>query len=476
MLNANAQIALLDPRGEEAKQLSDMLSRSGAPVVLLNDIDQLFELANQSRISGLVINAQRDQQFLDAALRQRTLSIIDCPFIVLVDPGAVPLAVAAARQGAADVLTLPGSEEQLLERLLELNTSGGNNGFTCEAEQSRQLVMLAERVAATDVTVLINGDSGTGKEVLARQIHQCSNRNTQAFVALNCASIPESMLEDMLFGHEKGAFTGAHQSHQGLFEQANGGTLFLDEIGEMPIMLQAKILRVLQERELQRLGGAELIKLDVRVIAATNRDLAQRVREREFREDLFYRLNVFPLKITPLRERVEDILPIARVLMQKHRKSIGNRCRLSKATQQFLKAYPWPGNVRELENVLQRAMVLAFDGVIEIEHLLLEGDLSANLASSQSVSTQSTPEHTGQATAAVSSPAPVAPESAPEPERLDEPTTLSDLAWESESRMIINTLSRNSGNRKSTAETLGISPRTLRYKLAKLKNEGVAIP
>ena len=163
MLNANAQIALLDPRGEEAKQLSDMLSRSGAPVVLLNDIDQLFELANQSRISGLVINAQRDQQFLDAALRQRTLSIIDCPFIVLVDPGAVPLAVAAARQGAADVLTLPGSEEQLLERLLELNTSGGNNGFTCEAEQSRQLVMLAERVAATDVTVLINGDSGTGK-------------------------------------------------------------------------------------------------------------------------------------------------------------------------------------------------------------------------------------------------------------------------------------------------------------------------
>lgn len=476
MLNAKTEIALLDPQPDEGALVREMLERSGISVVLLADVDELFTLAATSRINCLIINGRNDHALLESAFRQRTLSTIDCPFIVLVNQTSIELAITASRMGAAEVLAMPSGQQQLLESVLELAQRSGQGDFTCEAEQSRQLVMLAERVAATDVTVLINGESGTGKEVLARHIHDCSNRCSGPFVALNCASIPESMLEDMLFGHEKGAFTGAHQRHEGLFEQANRGTLFLDEIGEMPIVLQAKILRVLQERELQRLGGTELVKLDVRVVAATNRDLAVRVREREFREDLFYRLNVFPLKISPLRERPEDILPIARVLMKKHQKSIGNRCRLSKATQQFLTAYGWPGNVRELENVIQRAMVLAFDGVIEVEHLLLEADLAAAAVPATALNSYSDSARPPVASEPVQRPVdPFAADVAPQP-FADEPSSLSELAWESESRMIINTLKRFSGNRKDTADILGISPRTLRYKLAKLKNEGVAIP
>ncbi len=481
MSQSKTCLAVLDSVADQGEQLTDLLRPLVDSATLITDVQALFALAAEQQLDCLLINARDDHELLTAAFRQRALSTIDCPIVVMVDEGEVELAVAAVRFGAVDVIQAPVTPEQFVERMAEFAALPRQSDFTCEAEQSRQLVMLSERVAQTDVTVLINGESGTGKEVLARHIHDNSQRADKPFIALNCASIPESMLEDMLFGHEKGAFTGADKRYEGLFEQAHRGTLFLDEIGEMPIVLQAKILRVLQERELRRLGGSELVKLDVRVIAATNRDLAVQVREREFREDLFYRLNVFPLKISPLRERIEDILPIAAVLMKKHRKTIGNRCRLSKATQQFFKAYPWPGNVRELENVVQRAMVLAFDGVIEVEHLLLENDLSnqaqampQNSFAPETVQPQqSSAESFVPQRTTIHQPYNDTPVKATEAEEV---VSLSDMAWESESRMILNTLSRFSGNRKSTAENLGISPRTLRYKLAKLKDEGVAIP
>src|SRR6201996_2945996 len=240
------------------------------------------------------------------------------------------------------------------------------------AATSMRLIDLARRGAASDWTVLIVGESGTGKEVLARFIHRCSPRAGQPFVAVNCAAIPENMLEAMLFGYERGAFTGAHAAHPGKFEQAQGGTLLLDEVTEMPLGLQAKLLRVLQEREVERLGGRTPLPLDVRVLATTNRRLREEVAAGRFREDLYYRLNVFPLAITPLRSRRDDVLPLAMQLLSA-------RCRpgeqipaLGADAAHLLLTYPWPGNVRELDNLLQRALILVSGPVIRQEHIQFE--------------------------------------------------------------------------------------------------------
>src|SRR6201994_619583 len=240
------------------------------------------------------------------------------------------------------------------------------------AASSQRLLELARRVAASDCTVLIVGESGTGKEVLARFVHRFSARSAGPFVAVNCAAIPENMLEAILFGYERGAFTGAHTAHPGKFEQAQGGTLLLDEITEMPLTLQAKLLRVLQEREVERLGGRTPIPLELRVLATTNRRLREEVAAGRFREDLYYRLNVFPLAIAPLRLRRDDVLPLAMQLLS-------GRCRpgeripaLSAEAAQLLLTYPWPGNVRELDNLLQRALILLSGPVIRPEHIQFE--------------------------------------------------------------------------------------------------------
>jgi two-component system response regulator FlrC len=240
------------------------------------------------------------------------------------------------------------------------------------AESSQHLLELARRVAASDCTVLIVGESGTGKEVLARFIHRFSARSNGPFVAVNCAAIPENMLEAILFGYERGAFTGAHTAHPGKFEQAQGGTLLLDEITEMPLSLQAKLLRVLQEREVERLGGRTPIALELRVLATTNRRLREEVAAGRFREDLYYRLNVFPLGLAPLRLRRDDILPLAMQLLGQ-RSRVGEPIpALSADAAQVLLTYPWPGNVRELDNVLQRALILVNGPVISREHIQFE--------------------------------------------------------------------------------------------------------
>src|SRR6187549_3795567 len=239
-------------------------------------------------------------------------------------------------------------------------------------QSSRALYALAARVAATDCTVLIVGESGTGKEVLARLIHRASPRAGRPFIAVNCAAIPENMLEAMLFGYERGSFTGATNSHAGKFEQAQGGTLLLDEITEMPLSLQAKLLRVLQEREVERIGGTDALALDVRVIATTNRNLRGEVAAGRFREDLYYRLNVFPLALAPLRERRDDILPLATHLLAQRARTGQRIPALSADVAHLLLTYNWPGNVRELDNLLQRATVLTEGTVIEAEHILFE--------------------------------------------------------------------------------------------------------
>ncbi len=305
---------------------------------------------------------------------------------------------------------------------------------------SRLVLDLARRVAATDCSVLIVGESGTGKEVLARVIHRASPRAQRSFVAVNCAAIPENMLEAMLFGHEKGSFTGAHAAHAGKFEQAQGGTILLDEITEMPLALQAKLLRVLQEREVERIGGTAPVPLDVRVIATTNRLLRAEVTAGRFREDLYYRLNVFPLALSPLRERRDDILPLATHLLQLRARPGKRIPALTADAAHLLLTYPWPGNVRELDNLLQRALVLVEGSVIEAQHILFEKQATKLDA------------------AGAGAPA------------------LHQTLERAERDVILEALRAARGSRREVAEKLGISPRTLRYKLARIRNAGIDVP
>jgi two-component system response regulator FlrC len=241
---------------------------------------------------------------------------------------------------------------------------------------------LANRVAATDVTVFVNGPTGTGKEVLAKFIHNQSSRRDNAFVAVNCAAIPENMLEAILFGHEKGAFTGASTANKGIFRAADGGTLLLDEISEMPLSLQAKLLRALQERKVTPLGSQREVDVDVRVIATTNREMLSEISEGKFREDLFYRLNVFPLTTQHLAQRPDDIIPICSILLARHSPVLEDLPCIDDEAADLLLSYSWPGNVRELENVLQRAMVLSSSGKIMAGDIMVDGALKDRFAAS----------------------------------------------------------------------------------------------
>lgn len=336
------------------------------------------------------------------------------------------------------------------------------------ADTSRRLAELARRVAASDCTVLISGESGTGKEVLARFIHRHSPRATRAFVAVNCAAIPENMLEAILFGYEKGSFTGAHASHAGKFEQAQGGTLLLDEVTEMPLGLQAKLLRVLQEREVERLGGRASIALDVRVLATTNRNLRAEVAGGRFREDLYYRLNVFPLQTSPLRERRDDVLPLAMRLLTARCRAGQRIPALSADAAHMLLLYPWPGNVRELDNVMQRALILANGLVIQPEHIHLEIEGLDALPAALAAASQTVRDFVA------------APQRPVAQEILRKNGTaeggLSDSLSSAERDLILDALRSDGGNRQAAAKRLGISPRTLRYKLQRLREAGFVVP
>jgi two-component system, response regulator FlrC len=322
---------------------------------------------------------------------------------------------------------------------------------------------------------LIAGESGTGKEVLARFIHRHSTRATRAFVAVNCAAIPENMLEAILFGYERGSFTGAHASHPGKFEQAQGGTLLLDEVTEMPIGLQAKLLRVLQEREVERLGGRMPIPLNVRVLATTNRNLRAEVAAGRFREDLYYRLNVFPLSTAPLRERRDDVLPLAMRLLTARCRAGERSPALSADAAHMLLLDPWPGNVRELDNVMQRALILASGAVIQPEHVHLEIEgidaLPAALAAASKAAREFVSEPRrpfSQESTRRAATADVAEENGR--------GGLSDSLSTAERDLIIEALRSDNGNRQAVAKRLGISPRTLRYKLQRLREAGVVLP
>ena len=352
------------------------------------------------------------------------------------------------------------------------------------AASSQRLLELARRVAASDCTVLIVGESGTGKEVLARFVHRFSARSDGPFVAVNCAAIPENMLEAILFGYERGAFTGAHSAHPGKFEQAQGGTLLLDEITEMPLSLQAKLLRVLQEREVERLGGRTAIALELRVLATTNRRLREEVAAGRFREDLYYRLNVFPLGLLPLRQRRDDILPLAMQLLGLRQRPGDPIPALSAEAAQLLLTYAWPGNVRELDNLLQRALILVNGLVIGPEHIQFEPapdvavhappPASAAAPAAIAIHDSSHAEEIRDVAACAS--VPEAPGAGRSDATDDRRSSLADSLGQVERNVILDALRNGSSTRREIAERLGISPRTLRYKLARLRAAGIEVP
>ncbi|MBU6265987.1 MAG: sigma 54-interacting transcriptional regulator [Sphingomonadales bacterium] len=318
--------------------------------------------------------------------------------------------------------------------------------------ESLSVLALAERLAASEIPVLINGPTGTGKEVLSRFIHARSPRKEGPFIAVNCAAMPEAMLEAMLFGHVKGAFTGATQSSDGFFRAADGGTLLLDEIAEMPLPLQAKLLRALQEGEVVPIGATIPVKVDVRVIAAANRDLPTEVAEGRFRADLFYRLNVFPLALRALRDRAEDVTPLAFAMLMRHTPAGQPVPWISDAALAMLRLHPWPGNVRELENVMRRALLLC--GGAEIEPGHIQFDSIARLV--------------GAPAAAVASAFVEATEPAGN-------RRLANVVQLSEARAIMDALDACNGNRVAAARQLGISERTLRYRLAAFREAGIPV-
>jgi len=369
--------------------------------------------------------------------------------IVITAYGTVNTAVQAMKEGASDFIMKPFSLDDLESVVKNVFSRRENNeGESKDEEATRlsfkeiitcdkkmiSLLELLKCVSKSKSSVLIQGESGTGKELFARYIHRYSNRSHMPFVAVNCAAVPHNLLESEMFGYEKGAFTGALQRRLGKFELADGGTLLLDEISEMDMQLQAKLLRAIQEGEIDRLGGREPIPVNVRIIATTNSDLKKDISEKKFREDLFYRLNVIPVTIPPLRNRMSDIHLLSNYFLRKYSELIGKKPALSDEAEALLKSYTWPGNVRELENVIERAVLIADRGAVQPEHLHLEKDERVYVeVDSATVSLKG--------------------------------STL----WEMEKNLIVETLKEVNGNKTKASKILGISVRTMRNKLHEYK-------
>ena len=534
----------LDPISPLSDTERAHLGQVGIQLRTVNTLDELNVALKKTHL--LVIRLSENVELLKEVQALMGLLGIKVPVVCRVERRKIEIAVAAMHLGALHVLSSEELSPQIwMDAVSSIREIAPQPTQAAVAHSvtntvkpasyvfvdpvSQHLLALAQKVAQTDVTVLLVGPTGAGKEVLARVLHETSPRAKGPFVALNCAALPEHLIEDMLFGHEKGAFTGALKDHKGLFEQAFGGTVFLDEIGEMPIHLQAKLLRVLQERKLNRLGGESAIDLNVRIVAATNKDLRAAIENREFREDLYFRISTFRLSIQPLRERVGDIMPLVMQSLIRHGIP-GLSYSVSEEAQHLLNSYRWPGNVRELENVIQRAVVLCPTELITSDHLMFdEGVSNANTFGTMGgMGGMGNAGNTGnmgqgsneqaqydQSAASVfgsmqshSLNSPVAditsalarnvisnegaaylpiPRGAylPGNNNLSDdavngqtqgnpPVDLSSAVKASEHLVIMSAI-RTSENRIEAAKKLGISPRTLRYKLAQLRDRGMAM-
>ncbi len=458
------RIAIVEDEDTMRLALRASLASVGYGVVMYENAEQALHALGEGEKVDLVISDVR-MPGMDGLefLRRARRALPALPFIMMSGYATVPEAVAAMKGGAYDFLVKPFSHRELLSLVeaalrpeeeepsatqagLEAGPLRGKSSLAFKTAEiitvsprMQALLQFASEVAKSQASVLIQGESGTGKELLARFLHTHSRRPLGPFVAVNCAALPEGLLESEMFGYERGAFTGATLSKPGKFELAQGGSLLLDEVSEMPLSLQAKLLRALQEREVDRVGGRKPIKVDVRIIATTNRDLSGMVHAGTFREDLFYRLHVIPLYIPPLRERMEDLQPLAQAFLSR---SGYPQASLSAEALERLYSHPWRGNVRELFNVLERAAILARGGRIGPEHLLLEeGWNPEKLRSGKEL--------------------PSPPPSSQEEDRIRAGVSVQEM----EAKLIFKTLAEVHQNRTQAAKLLGISVRTLRNKL-----------
>jgi two-component system, response regulator FlrC len=470
MSKMNEAVLVVEDDAALREALVDTLRAADLSALSASDAPSALALLGSEEIALVISDVQMPgpdgYQLLSSIKRRRP----DLPVVLMTAYGTVAQAVMAMREGATDYIVKPFDAQALIEmarRQLALRVVP--NELVAVAPESKRLVALARKIAENDATVLITGESGTGKEVYARFIRDHSSRAAAPYVAINCAAIPDNMLEATLFGYEKGAFTGALGAHAGKFEQAQGGTLLLDEISEMDLGLQAKILRVLQEREVERLGSSRTISLDVRLIATSNRDLPEEVRAARFRADLYYRLNVMSLRLPPLRERRGDILPLARRAIQACARGGQAALSLSADAERKLCQHDWPGNARELTNIVQRAAWLASGGIIHA------ADLDTGVATDGAMGVATGDAMGAAGIAAFGAGPDYAGEQPATPPGAQEAGLGHDLK-ERERELILATLRVTGGSRKLTAERLGISPRTLRHKLQQLKAAGVSVP
>lgn len=439
--------------------LQDTLELAGYNVITADNGKAALACLHQQDVSLVVSDINMPEMDGESLLKEVKEKSPETPIMLMTAYGTIEQAVETMKEGAIDYMVKPFEAEVLVNmvsRYVKVSPASQADLVAVD-ESSQELVRLANRVADSDATVMITGESGVGKEVLAQYIHQHSPRAGKPFIAINCAAIPENMLEATLFGYEKGAYTGAYKASPGKFEQAQGGTILLDEISEMDMGLQAKLLRVLQEKEVERLGSDKIINLDVRVLATSNRDMKQTVLEGGFREDLYYRLNVFPLHLKSLAQRPKDILPIAEKLLEKHARNMGRAIpALSGDAKTRILLHKWPGNVRELDNVMQRALILQSGDEIQADDLHFEvsdmaGADTGGLATKEPVLMTAT-------------------QAAETSESLN--GNLKQREWD----LILKAMTTVKGSRKKTAQQLGISERTLRYKLAQMRDAGIAIP
>ena len=570
-----SQILVVDDDSQLREAIVDTLMITGYACIEASNGDEALSILLKRNVDMVISDIQMDGMDGHTLLRSIRDKYPQMPVLLMTAYANIDGAVKAMRDGAIDYLAKPFAPEVLLNqvsRYVPVKRITKREPIW-EDPSTGELLQLAAKAAASDVTVMITGPSGSGKEVLSRYVHDNSPRASGPFVAINCAAIPDTMLESTLFGYEKGAFTGAVQACPGKFEQAQGGTILLDEITEMDLNLQSKLLRVLQEKEVERLGGRKTIALDVRVLATSNRDLKQAVAENKFREDLYYRLNVFPLRWKPLCQRIGDVLPLARFFLQRHASENSRAIpELSKEAIARLESYTWPGNVRELENVMQRALIICNGNVIEASDLILDEALSSAqqqamsgiapvLAQEQVQSNPNNMYYTAmpQGTMANAMPAgaampqgampnnmgggavannsaissqpfntfipniqgfgqgnntfipsafsqnnmmgaanqaSVAPNEAPSGQAPVDantanaeqespmdfvrnqkiPSSLGGELKQQEYQAILEALVDCRGNRQAVADKLGISPRTLRYKIARMREEGMVIP
>ena len=466
---SSGKIMVVEDDATLSEALSETLSLAGYDVTTACDGVDALEKLQDSQFNLVVSDIQMpnmDGHSLLKKIRQKESAL---PVMLMTAYGSIQQAVDAMHDGAVDYMVKPFEAEVLVNMVSRYIGEPDITTSTMIAEdtESKKTLSLAKKLAQSNITAMITGESGVGKEVLAQYIHTHSDRADLPFVAINCAAIPENMLEATLFGYEKGAYTGAYKACPGKFEQAQGGTLLLDEITEMDLGLQAKLLRVLQEKQVERLGGNKVIELDVRIIATSNRDVLSYVKAGKFREDLYYRINVFPLMILPLWKRKGDVMPLAMSLLKKYSLVAKHAIpKISSAAQELLFKHRWPGNVRELDNVVQRALLLSDENLIDAEHIHFENTTEepALMSNAESEIAESNVTTIDSSVIQQTS------------DNVDSNNSLGNDLRKREWTVILDTIKAVRGSRKNAAEKLGISQRTLRYKLAKMRDEGIVIP